>query len=58
MDEPKLIRIPKQVYHGFKCISAEEAMVINIPTLAYNRKNPDEYRIDPYKNDIPYDWKI
>jgi len=58
MDEPKLIRIPKQVYHGFKCISDEEAMVINIPTLPYNRKKPDEYRVDPYKNDIPYDWRI
>ena len=57
MDEPKLIRIPKQVYHGFKCISDEEAMVINIPTLPYNRKDPDEFRIDPYVNNIPYDWR-
>lgn len=56
LDETKLVRIPKNVYHGFKCISDEEAMVINIPTHPYNRENPDEYRVDPYNNDIPYDW--
>jgi len=54
----KLIQIPKMVYHGFKCIGEEEAIVINIPTEIYNYKDPDEYRLNPYKNDIPYDWKL
>ncbi len=54
----KLIQIPKMVYHGFKCIGAEEAIVINIPTETYDYKNPDEYRVDPYKNDIPYNWRL
>ncbi|MCD6232644.1 dTDP-4-dehydrorhamnose 3,5-epimerase family protein [Candidatus Aerophobetes bacterium] len=53
---PLLVTIPEEVYHGFKCISGEEAIVINIPTNTYNYKNPDEYRIDPHCNDIPYDW--
>ncbi len=53
---PSLIQIPNGVYHGFKCISQEEAIIVNIPTEVYNREKPDEYRIDPYKNDIPYDW--
>lgn len=57
LDEPRLITIPKRVYHGFKCVSDDEAIVINTPTKAYDRKNPDEYRIDPYDNDIPYDWR-
>jgi len=55
---PKLLQIPKMVYHGFKCIGGEEAIVVNIPTEVYNYKNPDEYRVDPYDNDIPYDWKL
>jgi len=55
---PKLLQIPKMVYHGFKCIGEEEAIVVNIPTEVYNYKNPDEYRVDPYDNDIPYDWKL
>lgn len=57
LDNPLLVKIPKEVYHGFKCISDEEAIVINIPTVAYNRIKPDEYRLDAYKNKIPYDWK-
>lgn len=57
LENPLLVRIPKKVYHGFKCTSDEEAVVINVPTVAYNRDNPDEYRIDVFDNDIPYDWR-
>jgi len=53
---PILVRVPKMVYHGFKCISDEEAVVINIPDKLYNYDKPDEFRIDPHDNDIPYDW--
>lgn len=53
---PVLIHIPPYVYHGFKCISPEEAVVINTPTEVYNYKTPDEFRVDPHNNDIPYDW--
>jgi dTDP-4-dehydrorhamnose 3,5-epimerase len=53
---PILLQIPKLVYHGFKCISDREAVVINIPTEPYNYKNPDEYRLDPHTTDIPYNW--
>ena len=56
LDNPQVVKIPKKVYHGFKCISTQEAIVINIPTLAYNSKEPDEFRIDAFDNDIPYDW--
>ncbi|NOX96503.1 MAG: dTDP-4-dehydrorhamnose 3,5-epimerase [Nitrospirae bacterium] len=54
---PFLLKIPPLVYHGFKCISKEEASIINIPTQLYDYDNPDELRVDPYENDIPYDWK-
>ena len=56
LDDPRLIRIPKFVYHGFKCIGDKEAIVINVPTMPYDRKEPDEYRLDAFDNDIPYDW--
>jgi len=55
---PILIHIPPLVYHGFKCIGTEEAIVVNVPTEKYNYENPDEYRIDPHNNDIPYDWNL
>lgn len=57
LDNPLLVKIPRKVYHGFKCVGPEEALVINVPTRAYNSDNPDEYRIDAFENDIPYDWR-
>ena len=55
--KPMLVKVPKMVYHGWKCISDEEALVVNIPTETYDRNEPDEYRLDPHKNDIPYSWE-
>ena len=53
---PLRITIPPGVCHGFKCISSEEAVVINTVSEPYNYENPDELRIHPHDNDIPYDW--
>jgi dTDP-4-dehydrorhamnose 3,5-epimerase len=53
---PLLVHVPKDVCHGFKCISKKESIAINCPTELYNYDEPDEYRIDPHDNDIPYDW--
>lgn len=53
---PQLILIPQFVLHGFKCIGENTAMAINIPSEPYDYKNPDEFRVDPHKNDVPYDW--
>ncbi len=54
---PILVHIPKLVYHGFKCISRHTAIALNVPTEKYNYDNPDEYRVDPHNNDIPYNWQ-
>ena len=54
---PILLQIPPSVFHGFKCVSDEEAIVINCPTETYNYEDPDEFRIDPHNNDIPYKWE-
>ena len=54
--KPILIHIPPFVYHGFKCISDEESMVVNTPTEAYDHREPDEFRVHPHDNDIPYEW--
>ncbi len=53
---PLLLQIPAYVYHGFKCISEHEAIVVNCPTEVYSYRDPDEYRVDPHKGEIPYDW--
>lgn len=54
---PCVVHIPPGLYHGFKGISTnQDTLVINVPTHVYNRENPDEYRLDPHDNHIPYDW--
>lgn len=53
---PLLVQVPPMVYHGFKNVGLEEAVVLNVPTETYRHEQPDEYRIDPHENDIPHDW--
>jgi dTDP-4-dehydrorhamnose 3,5-epimerase len=53
---PVYVQIPPCVCHGFKCISTDEAIVINTPTELFNYQEPDEFRIHPHENDIPYEW--
>ena len=53
---PILVQIPPLVYHGFKCISPEECLMLNISTEPYDHKNPDEFRLPWNDPSIPYDW--
>ncbi len=55
---PQLVQIPNLVLHGFKCTGNEEAIVINCPTELYRYHEPDEFRIDPFSMEVPYDWGI
>ncbi len=57
LEQPLLVQIPPRIYHGFKCVSQEEAIVVNTVTEPYNRDNPDEFRVDPFDNNIPFDWR-
>ena len=53
---PMLVKIPRMVMHGFKAIGTQEAIIVNTITMPYNHENPDEYRVHPHDNNIPYDW--
>ena len=53
---PLLVQVPNGIYHGWKCISEEEAIIINVPTEVYVYNAPDEYRLPPHGKEIPYDW--
>lgn len=52
---PLLVQIPPRVYHGWKCISLEPALVVNVPTETYQYSSPDQFRLDPHGT-LPYDW--
>ena len=57
---PGLLVIPPNLYHGWKNIGIDEAVIINMPTAEYNYENPDAKDI-PYDSDdamttIPWRW--
>ena len=53
---PRLVKVPPMVQHGWMCISETEAFIVNLVTETYNYQDPDEIRLHPHDNDIPYDW--
>ena len=53
---PALLHVPPGIYHGWMCVSLEEAVIVNVPTEPYSPQAPDEERLDPRDNFIPYDW--
>lgn len=53
---PIMLTIPKGVFHGFKGISEEMTLIVNVPTELYNYEQPDEYRLPAHTTEIPYDW--
>jgi len=55
---PLLVQIPPFVLHGFKAIGNEEAIIVNVSTEPFNYQEPDEFRVHPFENDIPYNWEI
>ncbi len=55
VQNPTLVQVPNLVYHGWKCISPETSMVVNVPNEPYRYDDPDEYRLAPHDT-LPYDW--
>ncbi len=56
-DNRLLVQIPPRLNHGFQNIGTTEAIVLNLPDRAYDHEAPDEQRLDPHENDIPFDWQ-
>ncbi len=53
---PLLVRIPPGVYHGWKCISPDEALIVNTVTRPYDPASPDEHRLPAHAPEVPFDW--
>jgi dTDP-4-dehydrorhamnose 3,5-epimerase len=54
--KPALLKIPPGVIHGFKGIGEEMTLIVNVPTELYDYDQPDEHRLPPHTDQIPYDW--
>lgn len=55
---PMLISVPPFVYHGFKSIGNKTTFFLSVPTEPYNYTEPDEYRLPPDTDKIPYKWVL
>ena len=55
---PILVKVPPKIWHGFKNISKETSIVMNIPNNLYNYRKPDEHRLPPDTEEISYDWRL
>jgi dTDP-4-dehydrorhamnose 3,5-epimerase len=57
-DNPTLIKIPGECWHGFKALGVKPVLLVNFPTNMYDNNKPDEERLPPDIEKIPYDWKL
>jgi dTDP-4-dehydrorhamnose 3,5-epimerase len=55
---PLRISIPPLVWFGMKGLGSDEALVVVLTDATYDPRDPDEDRIDPEVNDIPFDWDL
>lgn len=50
--------VPAGVYHGYKTIGVEPALILNFPNRLYDRDHPDEHRIPYDSAEVPYRWDL
>ncbi len=55
---PLLVRVPAGVWHGWKCVSTDEAFIVNAPTEVYKYDAPDQLELPHDSDAIPYDWGV
>ncbi|MEW6040819.1 MAG: dTDP-4-dehydrorhamnose 3,5-epimerase family protein [Elusimicrobiota bacterium] len=52
--KPALLKIPKGIIHGFEAVGKNPVWILNIPDKIYNRKKPDEFRLNLNSEKISY----
>jgi dTDP-4-dehydrorhamnose 3,5-epimerase len=55
-----LVVIPPGIYHGWKNIGADEAIIVSMPSRLYDHDGPDRWELDWQSEEaqrtIPYKW--
>jgi len=57
-DNLTLIKIPGECWHGFKALGIRPTILVNLPDKLYDYQVPDEERLPPDTDKIPYDWRL
>ena len=52
----KAIFVPPGVWHGYKTVGTEPAIIVNFPDHVYDAAAPDENRAPHDAPGVPYDW--
>ncbi len=55
-DNRCLVKVPAQVWNGFKCISATPVIIANCATTPHDKN--EIVRLDPLSSTIPYSWDV
>lgn len=53
---PALVVLPAGVWHGLQNLGDHDALVTNMPTVAYDYEDPDHWRLPHDSEEIPYTW--
>jgi dTDP-4-dehydrorhamnose 3,5-epimerase len=53
---PAFLVLPTGIWHGLQNLGATDALVLNIPSRAYDYVDPDHYRLPYDSPEIPYTW--
>ncbi len=51
-----LVKIPPGVWNGFKAVGTTQAIVANCASLPHDKN--EIIRLDPFENQIPYNWEV
>lgn len=55
-NRPRLVNVPKFVWHADRNIGNSDVAVVNFPTIQYDHSNPDKYRLPLNTHLIPYSF--
>ena len=56
-NEPRLIKIPPTIWHGFQGISKEAALTMSVVKYPFNPDTPDVEIVDAFDNPWSYQWR-
>jgi dTDP-4-dehydrorhamnose 3,5-epimerase len=55
-DRPRLMNVPKFVWHADHNVGSKDVVVVNFPTIQYNHASPDKYRLPIDTPLIPFSF--
>ena len=53
---PTLLGVPPWIWHGVQNLSNDQSMFVNLFNREYDYEDPDEWRLPPDTDEIPYEF--